>query len=119
MSGEPAIEETTDCEDSTAPRSVSSAALGLAATLAREGLKMTALPVLVLPPSLRRGVLGTARLASQASGKVLPRPLGNALANLADDIDGLGSAVSNREDLGSRLRREERHQETTRSAARR
>lgn len=121
MRNEPAVEGAKATEESVPSGdscSVSSAALNLAATLAREGLKMTALPVLALPPALRRGVFGTARLATQASGKVLPQPLGGALAGLADDIESMEAAAFDREDLGSRLRREERHNNTPPSAAR-
>ncbi len=96
----------TDAEAKSAP-GVRAAAFELAATLAREGLKMTTLPALALPPRLRRGVFGTARLASRASS-VLPRPFGEALEGLADHLDEMEAAVSHREDLGSRLRREGR-----------
>lgn len=83
------------------------AAADLAFILARQGLKMAALPALALPPRIRRTVVAGARLPARA-GRFLPRRVTETFEGVADDLQALEADLSHREDLGSRLRRERR-----------
>ncbi len=83
------------------------AAFELALVVARQGVKLGALPAFALPPRLRRRLVSAARLTARASA-MLPRTLATSLDNLADDLEEMEAALSQREDLGRRLRRDRR-----------
>jgi len=94
------------------------AAADLAFIVARQGLKLAALPTLALPPALRRTVVASARLPAKASS-ILPRRVASTLKGFADDLQDMEAVMSRREDLGSRLRREDRRRKDKRRKSQR
>lgn len=81
---------------------------GVVEDLTRAGWRLSIMPALALPQSLRGPLFeGLRRWADEVSG-VLPGPLARTADGLAADLDDLEGRVARREDLGSRLRRERR-----------
>ncbi len=83
-------------------------AAGVAEDLARSGWRLSLLPALAMPQSLRGPLFGGIRWWTEAVAGVLPGPFAGSVDGFADDLDDLEGRVVRREDLGSRLRREQR-----------
>lgn len=82
-------------------------AADLTTNTARWGLRLASLPVLPLPSIMRNGFLESTRLTLETL-RIFPEATAHALKLLADDVDELEARSARREDLGRRLRRDER-----------
>ena len=93
--------------DATGALGLFQAAADLTTNTARWGLRIASLPVLPLPSTFRSGFLGTTRMTLEAM-RMLPDAASRTLQALANDVDDLEARSARREDLGKRLRRDER-----------
>ncbi len=84
--------------------SVAEAAEGLT----RSAWRMSVLPALALPQSIRGPLFDGVRCWTATLVKVSPPPIARIASGLAADLDDMEGPVARREDLGSRLRRERR-----------
>lgn len=97
---------------STADRAAPSAgaferATGLAGGVARSGWRLSVMPALALPQSLRQPLLDGLRWWLTLA----PCPLVGGADGFRAELDDLEGRVARREDLGRRLRRERRRAE--------
>lgn len=83
-------------------------AVTAAGDLARRGWRLSLLPALVLPQSLRAPLFSGIRWWTEGFAGALPPPLARTADGFAADLDDLEAGAARREDLGSRLRRERR-----------
>ena len=84
------------------------AAVTAAGDLARRGWRLSLLPALVLPQSLRAPLFDGIRWWTEGVAGALPAAFARTADGLAADLDDLEGRVARREDLGSRRRRERR-----------